>query len=135
MQLLPEGARRLAAWCVVILLAAGVGWVGIQLCAEFRTAVVPVLLALLGTALLGPLYRRMVAAVREVDSNHVVILGGAQWDANFKVFGKPFDSNVMYTFHKYWTATDASVIKEYVDFRDKYKVPIWLGESNENKDE
>ncbi len=59
-QLLPEGARRLAAWCVVILLAAGVGWVGILLCGEFRTAVVPVLLALLGTALLGPLYRRML---------------------------------------------------------------------------
>ncbi|MGW3665509.1 AI-2E family transporter [Streptomyces sp. NPDC005141] len=60
MQLLPEGARRLAAWCVVILLAAGVGWVGILLCGEFRTAVVPVLLALLGTALLGPLYRQLV---------------------------------------------------------------------------
>jgi predicted PurR-regulated permease PerM len=44
----------------VILLAAGVGWVGILLAGEFRTAVVPVLLALLGTALLGPLYRRMV---------------------------------------------------------------------------
>lgn len=60
MQLLPEGARRLAAWCAVILLAAGVGWVAIVLCGEFRTAVVPVLLALLGTALLGPLYRRLV---------------------------------------------------------------------------
>ena len=84
---------------------------------------------------LEPLYRRLVAAVREVDRNHVVILGGAQWDSNFKVFGKPFDSNVMYTFHKYWTATDAGVIKEYLDFRDKYNVPIWLGESGENKDE
>ncbi|WP_432172893.1 AI-2E family transporter [Streptomyces sp. Tue6028] len=60
MQLLPEGARRLAAWCAVILLVAGVGWVGILLCGEFRTAVTPVLLALLGTALLGPLYRRLL---------------------------------------------------------------------------
>ncbi|WP_330305877.1 MULTISPECIES: AI-2E family transporter [unclassified Streptomyces] len=60
MQLLPDAARRLAAWCAVILLAAGVGWVAIVLCGEFRTAVVPVLLALLGTALLGPLYRRLV---------------------------------------------------------------------------
>ncbi|MET7604716.1 AI-2E family transporter [Streptomyces avermitilis] len=60
MQLLPEGARRLAAWCVVVLLVAGVGWVGVQLCGELRTAVVPVLLALLGTALLGPLHRRLV---------------------------------------------------------------------------
>ncbi|GDY75392.1 AI-2E family transporter [Streptomyces avermitilis] len=56
----PEGARRLAAWCAVILLVAGVGWVGVQLCGELRTAVVPVLLALLGTALLGPLHRRLV---------------------------------------------------------------------------
>ncbi|MHA5049634.1 AI-2E family transporter [Streptomyces sp. SD15] len=84
MQLLPEGARRLAAWCVVILLVAGVAWVGIELCGELRTAVVPVLLALLGTALLKPLYRRMV----KVGVNRslaagltcvavVVIVGGA----------------------------------------------------------
>jgi endoglucanase len=84
---------------------------------------------------LEPLYKRLVAAVREVDQNHVVILGGAQWDSNFKVFGPPFDKNVIYTFHKYWTAPDVSVIREYLDFRDKYHVPIWLGESGENKDE
>jgi len=84
---------------------------------------------------LKPIYRRLVSAVREVDHNHIVVLGGAQWDSNFKVFGKPFDSNVMYTFHKYWTATDSTVIQEYLDFRDKYKVPIWLGESGENTDE
>lgn len=83
---------------------------------------------------LEPLYRRISTAIREVDRNHVLILGGAQWDSNFKVFGPPFDKNVMYTFHKYWTAPDASVIKEYVDFREKYDVPIWLGESGENDD-
>ncbi|MFE0420908.1 AI-2E family transporter [Streptomyces sp. NPDC058953] len=58
--LLPEPVRRLAAWCVVILLVAGVGAVGIWLIIAFRTAVVPLLLAILGTALLGPLYRRLV---------------------------------------------------------------------------
>ncbi|MFD5631293.1 MULTISPECIES: AI-2E family transporter [unclassified Streptomyces] len=62
MQLLPEGARRVGAWCAVVLLAAGVGWVGIELCSQVRTAVVPVLLALLGTALLGPLFQRLVKA-------------------------------------------------------------------------
>jgi putative heme transporter len=60
--LLPLPARRFAAWCGVILLASGVGYVGIRLCAELRTAVTPVLLALLGTALLRPLHRRMVVA-------------------------------------------------------------------------
>ncbi|WEO96347.1 AI-2E family transporter [Streptomyces sp. FXJ1.172] len=62
MQLLPDAVRRLAAWCVVLLLVAGVGWVGVRLCGEFRTAVTPVLLALLGTALLGPLNRQLVRA-------------------------------------------------------------------------
>ena len=84
---------------------------------------------------LEPLYRRISKAIRQVDSNHVLILGGAQWDSNFKVFGPPFDANVLYTFHKYWTAPDASVIREYLDFRGKYHVPIWLGESGENKDD
>ncbi|MET9964591.1 AI-2E family transporter [Streptomyces sp. NPDC006356] len=60
--LLPDPVRRLAAWCVVVLLVAGVVYVGIRLAVEFRTAVVPVLLALLGTALLRPLHRRLVLA-------------------------------------------------------------------------
>jgi len=84
---------------------------------------------------LEPFYRKLAESIRQVDRNHVLILGGAQWDSNFKVFGPPFDSNVMYTFHKYWTATDASVLREYLEFRDRYHVPIWLGESGENKDE
>ncbi|MGP4010766.1 AI-2E family transporter [Streptomyces sp. 4N124] len=62
MQLLPDPVRRLAAWCAVVLLVAGVVYVGIRLAVEFRTAVVPVLLALLGTALLGPMHRRLVKA-------------------------------------------------------------------------
>lgn len=84
MQLLPEPVRRLAAWCAVLLLVAGVVWVVVRLCVQFRTALVPVLLALLGSALLGPLYRRLVrmgvqrslaAAVTCVAV--VVVVGGA----------------------------------------------------------
>ncbi|MFI5615965.1 AI-2E family transporter [Streptomyces sp. NPDC051567] len=58
--LLPEPARRLAAWCAVILLVTGVAAVAVWLCIVFKTAVTPVLLALLGTALLGPMHRRLV---------------------------------------------------------------------------
>ncbi|MBT2394788.1 AI-2E family transporter [Streptomyces sp. ISL-100] len=58
--LLPELARRVAAWCVVALLVTGVAAVGIWLCVTFATAVTPVLLAILGTALLGPLHRRLI---------------------------------------------------------------------------
>ncbi|WP_318213629.1 AI-2E family transporter [Streptomyces sp. SCL15-6] len=62
MHLLPGPVRRFAAWCVVLLLASGVVYVAIRLCVEFRTAVTPALLALLGTALLRPLHRRLVKA-------------------------------------------------------------------------
>src|SRR3990172_8561072 len=85
--------------------------------------------------LLEPLYQKIVSAIREVDQNHLIFLGGAQWDSNFQVFGPPFDSKLVYTFHKYWTDTDESVIKEYMDFRDKHNVPIWMGESGENTKE
>src|SRR4029079_13439553 len=80
-------------------------------------------------------YKRMTAAIREVDPNHIVIFGGAQWDSNFKVFGAPFDRNSAYTFHKYWTEPTVAVIQEYLDFSKRYDVPIWMGESGENTDE
>jgi len=91
-------------------------------------------LAALNSAL-EPLYKKVVRQIREVDAHHIVFLGGAQWDSNFSVFGPPFDANVVYTFHKYWTEPTESVLRQYIDFRDRYDVPIWLGESGENSDE
>ncbi|MGE9697523.1 MULTISPECIES: AI-2E family transporter [unclassified Streptomyces] len=58
--LLPEPLRRLGAWCVLLLLVAGVAGVAIWLCVELKTAVTPILLAVLGTALLRPLYSLLV---------------------------------------------------------------------------
>jgi len=84
---------------------------------------------------LEPLYKRLSSEIRKVDAHHILFLGGAQWDGNFSVFGKPFDPNVAYTFHKYWTAPDESVLQQYIDFRERYDVPIWMGESGENTDE
>jgi endoglucanase len=85
--------------------------------------------------LLEPLYRRIVEAIREVDRNHLIFLGGAQWNTNFKMFGPPFDDKMVYTFHKYWCDTTQSQVQEYLDFRDRYNVPIWMGESGENTDQ
>jgi aryl-phospho-beta-D-glucosidase BglC (GH1 family) len=84
---------------------------------------------------LEPVYRKLVAAVREADTNHLCFLGGAQWDGNFNVFGKPFDAKLAYTWHRYWCDTTDGEAKQFIDFRAKYSTPIWLGESGENKDE
>ena len=47
-------------------------------------------------AALEPLYRRVTAAIREVDPDHVIVLGGAQWNTEFGVFGPPFAPNLVY---------------------------------------
>jgi endoglucanase len=86
-------------------------------------------------ATLEPLYKRIADAIRQVDSHHILILGGAQWDGNFSVFGRPFDKNVIYTFHRYHAPPEQATVQNYVDFRDRYQVPIWIGESGENDDE
>ena len=83
---------------------------------------------------LEPLYKRITQAIRTVDKNHLIFLGGAQWNSNFKPFGPPFDNKLVYTFHKYWTDTIQQVIQEYVDYRDRYNVPIYVGETGENSD-
>ena len=84
---------------------------------------------------LEPLYRRITSAIREVDQNHLILYGGAQWNSNFSMFSEPFDDKAVYTFHKYWTPTTIDVIQQYIDFRDKYQVPIYCGETGENTDE
>ena len=84
---------------------------------------------------LEPLYKKLTGAIRTIDPQHILFLGGAQWDSNFSVFGQPFDANTAYTFHTYWTAPVQATIQKYVDFSVRYNVPIWLGESGENSDE
>ncbi|HKU72580.1 MAG TPA: hypothetical protein VJR02_01545, partial [Pyrinomonadaceae bacterium] len=39
------------------------------------------------------------------------------------------------TFHQYWMKVNKEAIQQYLDFRDKHNVPVWMGESGENTDE
>ena len=65
---------------------------------------------------LEPLYRDIVAAIRGVDPNHVVLLAGAQLGTNFAVFDRPFDSNAVYTYHQFWVNPTRDGIEEYLNF-------------------
>ncbi|RPH94723.1 MAG: glycoside hydrolase family 5 protein [Calditrichaeota bacterium] len=82
--------------------------------------------------LLEPLYQRLVAAIRQVDPNHIITLEGAHWANDFSIFGKPFADNLLYQFHKYWTPPDSKSLEPYLSFRTQYNVPLWEGESGEN---
>ena len=84
--------------------------------------------------LLEPLFKRVTEAVRAIDRNHIIFLTGAHWDSDFKVLGPLFAENVAYTFHKYWMPPVEGSIREYLDFRAKYNVPLYVGETGENQD-
>ena len=81
---------------------------------------------------LEPLYKRTTEAIRQVDPYHIISLEGAHWSTDFSVFGAPFDSNTVYQFHKYWSRPDTKSIQAYLDFREKFNVPLYHGESGEN---
>lgn len=82
---------------------------------------------------LEPFYREAVAAIRTIDPDHLITLEGADWAKDWSVFGKPFDSNLIYQFHKYWNGTNRYSVAEYLQFRELHQVPIWCGESGENE--
>jgi endoglucanase len=80
---------------------------------------------------LEPLYRDIVAAIRNVDTNHVVLLEGAQWSTNFSVFNRPFDANAVYMYHKFWAGLTRDALQDYLDFSNRWKVPVLIGETGE----
>ncbi|MCF8359207.1 MAG: carbohydrate-binding protein [Prolixibacteraceae bacterium] len=80
------------------------------------------------------LYKEIISAIREVDTNHIVIIEGNCWGNNYN--GLPatdtFDSNLALSFHKYATYNDEGSIEWMLNLRDMHNVPIWLGEAGEN---
>ena len=85
---------------------------------------------------LEPVYKMAINAIRKYDKNHIVMLGGAQWDSNFEVFSDwHVDNKMMYTCHRYWSDTIQSSIQDFLDFRKKVNLPLYMGETGENNDE
>jgi endoglucanase len=76
--------------------------------------------------LIEPEYRRLTEAIRKVDTNHMLILQPAL--GRFSGFGKPFDNNTVYSFHSYGATPGIEFLRQYLDFRAKYHVPIFFSE-------
>lgn len=83
---------------------------------------------------LEPLYREIVAAIRSVDTHHVVLLAGGQWSTSFAMFGRPFDGNAVYTYHKFWARPTRDALQDYLNFSNRWNVPILIGETGEYND-
>jgi hypothetical protein len=83
---------------------------------------------------LEPLYREIATAIRSVDTNHALLLAGAQWSISFAAFSRPFDTNTIYTYHKFWANPTRDAVQSYLDFSNRWKVPLLIGETGEYND-
>lgn len=81
---------------------------------------------------LRKLMMEITEAIREVDNHHIVIIEGNGWGNNYNGVFPPWDSNMVVSFHKYWNYNDEASIRHMLDTRDKYNIPVWLGETGEN---
>lgn len=82
------------------------------------------------------LYKMGTAAIREVDKNHIILLGGAQWNGNFEPFkDSKFDDKIMYTCHRYGGEPTKEAIQKIIHFRDSVNLPMYMGEIGHNTDE
>ena len=85
---------------------------------------------------LEPLHKRVVAAIREVDTNHIILLGAPQWNGNFKPFKDwTYDDKLMWTCHRYGGDPIRPAIMNFIEFRDSTGLPMYMGEIGHNTDE
>lgn len=85
-----------------------------------------------GNTALRNLYGQITQAIRQVDQNHLIIIEG-NWFANdFTGLTPPWDNNMAYSFHRYWAYNTQETIQGYLNMRQTYNVPLWMGEAGEN---
>jgi endoglucanase len=108
-------------------------------------------------------YRRVVEAIRAIDSEHIIFLEGDYFSSRFEGFEAPFTDNLVYSSHNYTAAgfgpgsypgsfngvywdmakqEEVFLQHEGTRFAQKHNVPLWVGEfgsvyngpQNENED-
>lgn len=82
-----------------------------------------------------PLKQLMVditKAIREVDKKHIIIIEGNGWGNNYNGILPVWDDKMVVSFHKYWNYNDQNSIQHFINIREKYNIPVWLGETGEN---
>ena len=74
-----------------------------------------------------------MAAIREVDPHHIVLIGAPQGNSNFEPFTDwDYDPQLMYTCHRYGGDATKESINNFIAFRDKSNRPMYMGEIGHN---
>lgn len=84
---------------------------------------------------LAALYQKLVSAIRQVDSKHLISMEGAHWATDLTVFDRRYDDNMVLHFHRYAVLPDIGCLHKYIRKAEELNVPLWMGETGENINE
>jgi len=80
-------------------------------------------------------YRRVTAAIREVDPHHLVMYEGTHWATGWEIFTEVWDPASVLQFHKYWSPPSRASIEGYLEVGRELGLPVYMGEGGENAPE
>ena len=87
----------------------------------------------LGENELRNFYLEVTDEIRQFDQNHIIFIEGNGYANDFSGLTPPWDDNMVYSFHKYWSYNDSL---DWVTWmRGEYNVPLWMGEAGENSNQ
>jgi len=78
------------------------------------------------------LYKDITTEIRAVDNSHIIFIEGNGFANDFNGLTPPWDDNMVYSFHKYWSENTTESIQWVLDIREENNVPLWMGEAGEN---
>lgn len=85
-----------------------------------------------GNTLLRELFEDITAGIRSVDTNHIIYIEGNSYANDHSGLTPPWDDNMVYSFHKYWSTNNPGDLDWILPLREQQNVPLWMGESGEN---
>jgi endoglucanase len=91
------------------------------------------------------LYDKIIAAIRANGDNHLILLEGSGYGNEYTGITPdlfPGQTNLVWNGHRYWVTNDPAtkdrnanqlnLIANLVNFKTKWNVPVWVGETGEN---
>ena len=85
-----------------------------------------------GNTAMRALYEEVTDSIRTVDPDHIIFIEGNWWANDFTGLTPPWDDNLVYSPHKYWSTNTAETMQWVTTMRNEHNVPLYLGESGEN---
>ncbi len=77
-------------------------------------------------------YQQAIKRIRAIDKHHCFSIEGHHWATDTTIFNQQYDDNWVLHFHRYWDNPEENIFEKFIALREKYNVPLWLGETGEN---